>query len=340
MYVHLAYGLATFEVGSKDYNKRMTKSKTPSFRFIDLFAGIGGLRIPFDRNFSDSLNGECVFTSEFDKFAVQTYSANFEQINPVDVTSVNPKELPNFDLLLAGFPCQPFSHAGKKLGFEDLRGTLFFNVASIISEKRPKVVVLENVRGLVSHDGGKTFKRIIEVLEEDLGYSVFHKILNAKDFGVAQNRARIFIIAFRDKVDDFEFPAPTGEKTQLGSVLIPNSNRSGKYTISDKLWQSHQRRKADHLAKGNGFGYRLFNRSSPYASTISARYYKDGSEILIEQKGKNPRKLTPREAANLQGFPENFIIPVSDNQAYKQFGNAVTVPVVRALSKQLAKYLQ
>lgn len=318
----------------------MAKSKTATFRFIDLFAGIGGLRIPFDRNFPDSLNGECVFTSEFDKFAVQTYSANFEEIGPVDVTSINPDELPDFDLLLAGFPCQPFSHAGKKLGFEDLRGTLFFNVASIISNKRPKVVVLENVRGLVSHDGGKTFKRIIEVLEQDLGYSVFHKILNAKDFGVAQNRARIFIVAFRDQVSDFEFPEPTGQKTQLADVLIPNANRSGKYTISDKLWASHQRRKADHLAKGNGFGYRLFNRKSPYSSTISARYYKDGSEILIEQRDKNPRKLTPREAANLQGFPETFVIPVSDNQAYRQFGNAVTVPVVRALSKKLVGYLE
>jgi len=318
----------------------MAKSKSANFKFIDLFAGIGGLRIPFDRNFEGSLHGECVFTSEFDKFAVETYSANFEKIDPVDITKVAPSEIPDFDLLLAGFPCQPFSHAGKKLGFEDLRGTLFFNVASIISIKKPRVVVLENVRGLVSHDKGNTFKRIIEVLESDLNYSVFYKILNAKDFGLPQNRARIFIVAFREKVSDFSFPEGLGVKTKLGDVLVPNANRSGKYTLSDNLWRSHQRRKQEHLQKGNGFGFRLFNRNSPYTSTISARYYKDGSEILIEQPGKNPRKLTPREAANLQGFPSNFIIPVSDNQAYKQFGNAVAVPVVRALAKQLKSYLE
>jgi DNA (cytosine-5)-methyltransferase 1 len=221
-----------------------------------------------------------------------------------------------------------------------LRGTLFFNIASIISEKRPKVVLLENVRGLLSHDGGRTFSRILEVLEKELGYTVFYKILNAKDFGVPQNRSRIFIVAFRDKVTDFEFPQPSGANTNVGKILVPRSNRDGRYTLSDRLWESHQRRKAEHLAKGNGFGYSLFDSKSPYTSTISARYYKDGSEILIKQSGKNPRKLTPREAANLQGFPEGFVIPVSDTQAYKQFGNAVAVPVIFALSKNILPYLK
>lgn len=317
----------------------MSKQKPKGFRFIDLFAGIGGLRIAFDKNWSDGLNGECVFTSEIDKFASQTYESNFGERPSGDITQITPSSIPDFDLILAGFPCQPFSHAGKKLGFDDLRGTLFFNVAQIIEEKKPRVVLLENVRGLVSHDKGRTFERILEVLTTDLGYSTFHKVLNAKDFGLPQNRSRIFIVAFRDSVENFEFPTPTKSPTKVGDVLIPGSNRSGRYTLSDTLWSSHKRRKADHLAKGNGFGYSLFEGTSQYTSTISARYYKDGSEILIAQRGKNPRKLTPREAANLQGFPTEFKIPVSDTQAYKQFGNAVAVPVIRAIADKLRTYL-
>jgi DNA (cytosine-5)-methyltransferase 1 len=318
----------------------MSKKTSNDFKFIDLFAGIGGIRIAFDKNWSTSLRGECVFTSEIDKFAAQTYEANFGESPSGDITLIDPNDIPDFDLVLGGFPCQPFSHAGKKLGFDDLRGTLFFNVAQIVKIKRPKVVLLENVRGLVSHDQGRTFRRIIDVLEGDLGYKTYHKILNAKDFGVPQNRSRIFIVAFRDSVDNFEFPEPTHKPTKVSDALIPGSNRSGKYTLSDTLWSSHKRRKADHLAKGNGFGYSLFSGKSPYTSTISARYYKDGSEILIEQKGKNPRKLTPREAANLQGFPRNFSIPVSDTQAYKQFGNAVSVPVIQAIAEKLKPYLK
>lgn len=317
----------------------MSRNKSSDFKFIDLFAGIGGLRIPFDGNWPGSLNGECVFTSEIDRFAAQTYEENFGEKPSGDITKIDPEEIADFDLVLGGFPCQPFSHAGKKLGFDDLRGTLFFNVAQIIKAKKPKVVLLENVRGLVSHDKGRTFARILEVLQKDLGYTTYHQVLNAKDFGLPQNRARIFIVAFRDKVDDFKFPLPTKEITKVGRILTPNSNRSGKYTLSDTLWASHQRRKQQHLEKGNGFGYRLFSRDSTYTSTISARYYKDGSEILIVQKGKNPRKLTPREAANLQGFPASFRIPVSDTQAYKQFGNAVSVPVIAAIAAQLKPYL-
>jgi DNA (cytosine-5)-methyltransferase 1 len=317
----------------------MSKQKSKAFKFIDLFAGVGGLRIAFDKNWSNGLNGECVFTSEIDRFACQTYESNFGEVPSGDITQIDPTSIPDFDLILAGFPCQPFSHAGKKLGFDDLRGTLFFNVAQIIKDKRPRVVLLENVRGLVSHDRGRTFERILEVLSNDLGYSTFHKIINAKDFGLPQNRSRIFIVAFRDNVKNFEFPTPTNSPTKVGDILIPGSNRSGKYTLSDTLWNSHQRRKANHLAKGNGFGYSIFSHGSPYTSTISARYYKDGSEILISQRGKNPRKLTPREAANLQGFPSNFEIPVSDTQAYKQFGNAVAVPVIRAIAEKLKPYL-
>jgi DNA (cytosine-5)-methyltransferase 1 len=317
----------------------MSKQISKGFKFIDLFAGVGGLRLAFDKKWSQGLDGECVCTSEIDKFACQTYESNFGDQPRGDITQIDPRSIPDFDLILAGFPCQPFSHAGKKLGFDDLRGTLFFNVAQIIKEKKPKVVLLENVRGLVSHDKGRTFERILEVLTVDLGYSTFHKVLNAKDFGLPQNRSRIFIVAFRDNVDHFEFPEPTKSITKVGDVLIPGSNRSGRYTLSDTLWGSHQRRKADHLAKGNGFGYSLFDHNSRYTSTISARYYKDGSEILIAQRGKNPRKLTPREAANLQGFPADFKIPVSDTQAYKQFGNAVAVPVIRAIAEKLEPFL-
>ncbi len=302
-----------------------------SFKFIDLFAGIGGIRIPFQE-----IGGECVFTSEWDKFSQQTYAANFGEMPKGDITTIDPKDIPSFDVLLAGFPCQPFSNAGLKKGFDDTRGTLFFNISQIVKEHMPKVVFLENVKGLVSHDKGNTFKTILNVLEKELGYTVHYKIHNAKDFGVPQNRQRIFIVALRDDVD-FDFATPPMTAVKVGDIL--EKEVDDKYTISDRLWEGAQRRKEQHKAKGNGFGYSLFNEESPYTSTISARYYKDGSEILIEQKGKNPRKLTPREAARIQGFPESFKIVVSDNQAYKQFGNAVAVPAIRSVAHQLVPYL-
>lgn len=300
------------------------------FTFIDLFAGIGGIRIPFDE-----IGGKCVFTSEWDKFSQQTYSANFGEMPHGDITKINPEDIPSFDLLLAGFPCQPFSHAGLKKGFEDTRGTLFFNIAKIVEHHKPKAVFLENVKGLLGHDKGRTFETIKKVLEE-LGYKVYYKVHNAKDFGVPQNRQRIFIVALRDDYN-FEFAIPPQTEVKVGDILEKKVDE--KYTISDKLWAGAQRRKAEHKAKGNGFGYSLFTEDSPYTSTISARYYKDGSEILIAQKDKNPRKLTPREAARIQGFPENFVIPVSDGQAYKQFGNAVAVPAIRSVAQQLVPYL-
>lgn len=306
--------------------------KQKKFTFIDLFAGIGGIRIAFARQ-----GGTCVFTSEWDKFAQQTYAANFGEVPHGDITAIEAVDIPEHDVLLGGFPCQPFSNAGLKRGFEDSRGTLFFDVARIINLHQPCMVLLENVKGFARHDGGKTLRVVTRILDE-LGYNVFYKILNARDFGVPQNRERIYIVGInRDKLGDirFDFPEPPSVKTRVGDIL--SLRVDPKYTISDALWAGHQRRKAEHQRRGNGFGYSLFDRNAPYTSTISARYYKDGSEILIEQKGKNPRKLTPREAARLQGFPEEFVIPVSDGQAYKQFGNSVAIPVVQAIAEKMVE---
>jgi len=299
-------------------------------KFIDLFAGIGGIRKGFERDFS-----RCVFSSEWDKFAQQTYFKNFKEMPEGDITKINEKHIPKFDILLAGFPCQPFSHAGLKKGFDDTRGTLFFDIARIIKFHKPRVVFLENVKGFKNHDKGNTFKVVKKTLE-DLGYKVYAEVFNAKDFGVPQNRERIYIIGFLDDVK-FEFPKPLKKQVKVGDIL--NKKVDPKYTISDKLWAGHLRRKEEHLAKGNGFGYSIFDKNSPYTSTISARYYKDGSEILIKQKDKNPRKLTPKEASRLQGFQEDFLIPVSDNQAYRQFGNSVAVPVIQALASEIYKAL-
>lgn len=301
------------------------------FKFIDLFAGIGGIRIPFDE-----LGGECVYTSEWDKFSQITYEANFGEKPDGDITKVKAEQINTHNLLLAGFPCQPFSMAGLKKGFADTRGTLFFDIERILAFHKPEAFLLENVKNFRNHDNGNTF-RVIKNHLEALGYRVFDKVLNAKDFGVPQNRERIFIVGFLNHEHEFEFPEPSGIKTKVGNIL--EKNVSDRYTISDRLWAGHKRRKKEHREKGNGFGYSLFNEESVYTSTISARYYKDGSEILIEQQGKNPRKITPREAARLQGFPENFKIPVSDMQAYKQFGNAVAVPVIRQVAKKMIPFL-
>jgi len=301
------------------------------FTFIDLFAGIGGIRIPFDE-----LGGECVFSSEFDKFAQQTYMANFGEIPFGDITEINEGDIPKHDLLLAGFPCQAFSNAGLKKGFNDTRGTLFFDIARILEHHKPKAFLLENVKGLKSHENGNTFETIVKVLCQ-IGYQTLEtRVLNAKDFGLPQNRERIFIVGFWEN-RNFTFPELPKIPTKLGSIL--QKRVRDKYNISDKLWDSHQRRKKENQSKGTGFGYSLFNRESPFTRTLSSRYYKDGSEILIEQKNKNPRMLTPLEAKRLQGFPDDFVIPVSDNQSYRQFGNAVPVPVVRAIAKNILKVL-
>lgn len=318
-------------------NKPFLNNDKAPYTMIDLFAGIGGTRLGFQ------LTGKVksVFSSEWDKFAQKTYFANFGEYPHGDITQIDEKVVPNHDILVAGFPCQAFSQAGKKLGFEDIRGTLFFDVARIIKAKRPKMFLLENVKNLKTHDKGRTYETITKTLR-DMDYEVDSILYKARDFGAPQNRERIYIVGF-DKlslknIDLFEFPTAPKPKTCVGDIVEDSVDE--KYTISDTLWEGHKRRKLEHKEKGNGFGFSLFNSSSPYTNTISARYYKDGSEILIEQSGKNPRKVTPREAARLQGFPEKFIIPVSDTQAYKQFGNSVCVPVVNAIAKAMIKVLE
>lgn len=307
------------------------------YKIIDLFAGIGGTRLGFHQTGKT----KTVFSSEIDKFSIKTYRANFGEIPSGDISKIPEDYIPDHDILVAGFPCQAFSQAGKKLGFADTRGTLFFEITRILRYKNPKAFLLENVKNLKSHDNGNTYK-IIEQTLKTLNYDVSSAILKAKDFGVPQNRERIYIVGFnKDKVkhyNRFSFPEKTLTNVSVGDILEPFVN--SKYTISDALWNGHQRRKKEHKAKGNGFGYSLFNDKSKYTNTLSARYYKDGSEILIEQNGINPRKITPREAARLQGFPEDFIIPVSDTQSYKQFGNSVAVPVINAIAKNIIKILE
>lgn len=306
------------------------------YTMIDLFAGIGGTRL----GFYQTGKVQSVFSSEIDKFAIKTYSRNFGDTPHGDITAIESADIPDHDILVGGFPCQAFSQAGKQLGFEDTRGTLFFQIARILNDKRPKAFLLENVRNLLTHDHGRTFAVIKDTLEE-LNYKVYFNLFKAREFGVPQNRERIYIVGF-DKTqvpnyESFQFPKPLNIPTSVGSIL--EKEVDDKYTISDKLWTGHQTRKKNNKANGKGFGYTLFNEQSEYTNTLSARYYKDGSEILIEQKGKNPRKLTPREAARLQGFPEQFVIPVSDTQAYKEFGNSVAVPVIHAIAEEILKVL-
>lgn len=304
-----------------------------SFSYIDLFAGIGGIRRPFDK-----LGGKCVFSSEIDKYAIQTYIANYGEVPSGDITQIDERSIPKFDVLLAGFPCQAFSIAGKRQGFKDIRGTMFFEIQRILDYHKPKCFLLENVKGILNHDKGKTFETIKDILENKLNYNIFYKVLNAKNFGMPQNRERIIIVGFLDHSIEFKFPEPLGIKTRLGDIL--EDNVDPKYTISDKLWASHQRRKEENKKKGNGFGYCLFDENSEYTSTISARYYKDGSEILIKQPNNNPRKLTPREAARLQGFPDDFKLVCSDVQCYKQFGNSVPTKMIEAVAINLIKSLK
>jgi DNA (cytosine-5)-methyltransferase 1 len=314
----------------------------PKFKFIDLFAGIGGFRLAFQ-----NLGGECVFTSEWNTYAQKTYSANFGDIPKGDITEIDERDIPNHDILLAGFPCQPFSIAGvskkkalgKAHGFEDeTQGTLFFDVARILNHKKPKTFLLENVKNLLSHDKGNTFKIISKTLKE-LGYSVHTKVLDGQHF-VPQHRERIMIVGFRNDVyqnkENFSFPILYSSTRVFREILEPNV--AEKYTLTDKLWNYLQEYAQKHKAKGNGFGFGMTNLDG-ISRTLSARYYKDGSEILIPQIGKNPRRLTPRECARLQGFPDNFIIPVSDNQAYKQFGNSVVMPLIQAVGKNIIHVL-
>lgn len=318
--------------------------KKPKFRFIDLFAGIGGIRLAYQ-----SLGGKCVFTSEWNNFAKITYEANFGEVPFGDITKLSEKAIPDHDVLLAGFPCQPFSIAGvskknalgRNHGFlDETQGTLFFDIARILEHKKPAAFMLENVKNLVSHDKGNTFKVIRNTLIE-LGYSIYFHVLDSKIY-VPQHRERIIIVGFQNKLvnekSQFRFPQKRYSEQVHRFREILEQNVDEKYTLSDKLWNYLQEYAAKHKSKGNGFGFGLTDLDG-ISRTISARYYKDGSEILVPQGKKNPRRLTPRECARLQGFPDDFIIPVSDTQAYKQFGNSVTVPLIQAVGKPLVKEL-
>lgn len=319
-------------------------TKGEGYRFIDLFAGIGGMRIAYER-----AGAHCVYSNEWNKYSQQTYYANFGVQPDGDITKVDAESIPDHDILVAGFPCQPFSIAGvskkqslgRATGFEDkTQGTLFFDICRILKAKRPKAFMLENVKNLCSHDKGRTFKVIQESLEE-LNYRIFYKILDGKSY-VPQHRERIVIVGFDmeryGNVEDFSFEFEPVAK--LPVVLdILEKDVSDKYTLSDKLWNYLQNYAAKHKEAGNGFGYGIAPLDG-ITRTISARYYKDGSEILIAQSGKNPRRLTPRECARLQGFPDSFKIPVSDTQAYKQFGNSVVVPLMEQVAKRVVAKLE
>lgn len=316
--------------------KTSKSEESAPFTFIDLFAGIGGMRLAYE-----SVGGKCVYSNEWEKYCQQTYFANFGEQPAGDITKVDADTIPDHDILVAGFPCQPFSIAGvskknslgRATGFEDkTQGTLFFDVCRIIKAKRPKAFMLENVKNLCSHDHGHTFKVILESLEE-LDYEVFYKILDGQNF-VPQHRERILIVGFDRKRygNDISFDyniIPVEPKPVMNDILEEDVDE--RYTLSDKLWQYLQDYAAKHKAAGNGFGYGIAPRDG-ISRTLSARYYKDGSEILIEQPGNNPRRLTPRECARLQGYPDSFKIVVSDTQAYKQFGNSVVVPLMAAVA--------
>jgi DNA (cytosine-5)-methyltransferase 1 len=323
------------------------------FRFIDLFAGIGGLRRPFEE-----IGGKCVFTSEWDKYSRQTYAANYhddpfehEFAGDIRPYAADPSRVPEHDVLLAGFPCQPFSIAGvskknalgRPHGFlDDTQGTLFYDLAKIVAYHRPAAFLLENVKNLESHDRGQTFGTIMNVLTAELGYRVQYRVISSHPW-VPQKRQRIFIVGFRDDIEfDFDqLEIPEGRQPVLGDIM--ENDPPAKYTLTHHLWTYLRNYKEKHASAGNGFGYSVFGPGD-VTRTLSARYYKDGSEVLVDQKGNRPpRRLTPRECARLMGFDEpqgdSFRIPVSDTQAYRQFGNAVVVPVVRAVAKLMAPHV-
>lgn len=370
--------LVAWEKGEKVLKSRLEKiaqfpesilfrSNMNKFTFIDLFAGIGGMRLGFQNH-----GGKCVFSSEWDKNAQKTYAVNFGEIPHGDITKISASEIPDHDILLAGFPCQAFSQAGLKKGFLDTRGTMFFEIQRILAAKRPKAFLLENVKQLKGHNKGQTLDTILKVLRgefnseisadillsketrqalsDKLDYFVDFKILNARNFGVPQNRQRIYIVGFDKNYfkasslkDIFQFPEGSQPDKNLGSILEDSETVDPKFTITERMWEGHQNRRLKHQEKGNGFGYSLFRRNSQYANTISARYWKDGSEVLIDQSeiGKRPRTLTPLECARLQGFPEGFVIDfVSKRYIYQQFGNSVSVPVIEAIAERMIQAMK
>ncbi|MGB1296324.1 MAG: DNA cytosine methyltransferase [Flavobacteriales bacterium] len=327
--------------------------KVPEFKFIDLFAGIGGFRLALQ-----NLKGKCVFTSEWDKYSKQTYRANYGEVPFGDITQQKTKDfIPDeFDVLCAGFPCQAFSIAGKRGGFEDIRGTLFFDVAEIIKTKKPKAIFLENVKGLRSHDKGKTLATILNVLREDLGYFVPEpQVINAKDFGVPQNRERIFIVGFRKdlNITEFTYPKPKNKKTTLDHILETDTV-SVKYYLSETYLATLRNHKARHASKGNGFGYEIIDNKGTANAVVCGGMGRERNLVydfrlkdftpVTKIKGnvnrEGIRKMTPREWARLQGFPDHYKIVVSDAQAYKQFGNSVAVPAIQATAKKIIEKLK
>lgn len=323
------------------------------YRSIDLFAGIGGIRLGFEQAFGNDI--KTVFVSEWDKKAVETYKANFDDKIDIagDITEVNENDIPEHDILLAGFPCQAFSLAGHKKGFEDARGTLFFDVARIIKRHNPKVVFCENVKNLVNHDRGRTFKVIKEILEE-LGYVVFYKVLNSKNFGVPQNRERIYIVAFQKDIapNTFEFPEKTDD-TKVIKDIVEEHEVSPKYYLSTAYLESLKKHKERHASKGNGFGYEIRSTDSVAGAIVCGGMGRERN-LIIDNRLTNftpvthikgeinrefVRKMTPREWARLQGFPNDFKFVVADTHLYKQFGNSVTVPVIRAIAEKIKKCL-
>ena len=310
-------------------------------RFVDLFAGIGGMRLGFERG-----GCKCVFTSEWNAFAAKTYETNFGNAPAGDITKIQSDVIPDHDILVGGFPCQPFSISGvsKKAslgrphGFDDVaQGNLFFEVARIIKDKRPRAFLLENVKNLVHHDKGRTFKVIMQTLEDELGYFVPEpQVIDARNV-VPQHRERIYIVGFRNPVP-FQYPKLDNLNPILKSIL--ERQVSDKYVLTERLWSYLQGYAEKHRLAGNGFGFGMADLNG-VTRTLSARYYKDGSEILIPRgRNERPRRLTPRECARLMGFPDDFMIPVSDTQAYKQFGNSVVVPVIEAIAREMVKSLR
>ena len=329
-------------------HKHVERLEAP-FKFVDLFSGIGGFHYALSK-----LGGKCVFASEIDLHACDTYEINHGIRPHGDITCIDEHTVPDHDVLTAGFPCQPFSHAGVKRGLTDVRGTLFFDTARVLEAKKPKFAILENVRGLISNDQGRTLLTIFQTLH-DIGYKTIvpddiilegdirglqkyakRMLMNSRFFGVPQNRVRIYIVAWRNDLNfTYTYPKQAEGTKTLSDVLDP-ANYIAEFTLSDKLWAGHQRRKKQNAVAGKGFGYRLFARADSYVNTISARYYKDGSDALIEQPGgRNPRKLTPREVARLQGFPEDFVLHPSKIQTYKQLGNSITIPVALGVARNL-----
>jgi len=328
----------------------MRTADSSKFRIIDLFAGIGGIRIAFE-----NVGGESVLSSEWDKYSQQTYEKNFGEIPLGDIREIDEKTVPDHEVLLAGFPCQAFSIAGKRGGFDDTRGTLFFEVARIIKHKKPKVVFLENVKGLMNHDRGRTLKTILNVLRDDLGYYVPEpQVVNAKDFGVPQNRERIFIIGFRQDlgIDSFEYPKPKNTSATLRNV-IEKEPVSVKYYLSDVYLNSLREHKKRHASKGNGFGYEIKDLDGISNAIVVGGMGRERNLIIDDRltdftpvtnirgsvNREGIRKMTPREWARLQGFPDTYEIPVSDTQAYKQFGNSVAIPAIQATAEELVKIL-